>query len=142
MTKNNRIRIQDPNPDPDPLVRGMDPRIRIPTKMSWIRNTAPPGPPHCGEREVPGGAGWRQHHRHRRLDDHLRGRDTQLHRRAEHRGRLLRVHPDGDLCERGGHVRGVPARARGLRRSQFTCVIHCQSELWIRITLIRILVFI
>jgi hypothetical protein len=26
---------------PDPLVRGMDPRIRIriPTKMSWIRNT-------------------------------------------------------------------------------------------------------
>ncbi len=29
----------DPNPDPDPLVRGMDPRIRIHTKMSWIRNT-------------------------------------------------------------------------------------------------------
>jgi hypothetical protein len=31
----------DPNPDPDPLVRGMDPRIRIRihTKMSWIRNT-------------------------------------------------------------------------------------------------------
>ncbi len=30
-----------PNPDPDPLVRGMDPRIqiRIHTKMSWIRNT-------------------------------------------------------------------------------------------------------
>jgi hypothetical protein len=30
-------------PDPDPLVRGMDPRIRIQirihTKMSWIRNT-------------------------------------------------------------------------------------------------------
>ncbi len=25
--------------DPDPLVRGMDPRIRIHTKMSWIRNT-------------------------------------------------------------------------------------------------------
>ncbi len=25
--------------DPDPLVRGMDPRIRIPTKRSWIRNT-------------------------------------------------------------------------------------------------------
>ncbi len=23
--------------DPDPLVRGMDPRIRIHTKMSWIR---------------------------------------------------------------------------------------------------------
>jgi hypothetical protein len=32
-----RIRIQDP--DPDPLVRGMDPRIRIHSKMSWIRNT-------------------------------------------------------------------------------------------------------
>jgi hypothetical protein len=31
-------------PDPDPFVRGMDPRIqiriRIHTKMSWIRNTA------------------------------------------------------------------------------------------------------
>ncbi len=26
--------------NPDPLVRGMDPRIRIHTKMSWIRNTA------------------------------------------------------------------------------------------------------
>jgi hypothetical protein len=25
--------------DPDPLVRGMYPRIRIHTKMSWIRNT-------------------------------------------------------------------------------------------------------
>jgi hypothetical protein len=34
-----RIRIQDPNPDP--LVRGMDPgiRIRIHSKMSWIWNT-------------------------------------------------------------------------------------------------------
>ncbi len=34
----------DPDPNPDPLVRGMDPRIliriRIHTKMSWIRNTA------------------------------------------------------------------------------------------------------
>jgi hypothetical protein len=33
----------DPKPDPDPLVGGMDPRIwiriRIHTKMSWIRNT-------------------------------------------------------------------------------------------------------
>ncbi len=36
--ENNRIWIQDP--DPYPLVRGMDPRIRIHTKMSWIRNTA------------------------------------------------------------------------------------------------------
>ncbi len=98
----------------------------------------PPGPPHCGEREVPGGAGRRQHHRHRRLDDHLRGRDTQLHRWAEHRGRLLRVNPDGDLCERGRHVRGVPARARGLCRSQFASVIYSQSVLWIRITLMRI----
>ena len=25
--------------DPDPLVRGMDPRIRIHSKMSWLRNT-------------------------------------------------------------------------------------------------------
>ncbi len=25
--------------DPDPLIRGMDPRIQIHTKMSWIRNT-------------------------------------------------------------------------------------------------------
>ncbi len=31
----------DQDPDLDPLVRGMDPRIRIRihTKMSWIRNT-------------------------------------------------------------------------------------------------------
>jgi hypothetical protein len=37
--ENSRIRIQDP--DPDPLVRSMDPRIRIRIhpKMSWIRNT-------------------------------------------------------------------------------------------------------
>ncbi len=36
--ENSRIGIQDP----DPLVRGMDPRIRIRIhpKMSWIRNTA------------------------------------------------------------------------------------------------------
>ena len=27
--ENRRIRIQDPDPNPDPLVRGMDPRIRI-----------------------------------------------------------------------------------------------------------------
>ncbi len=25
--------------DPDPLVKGMDPLIRIRTKISWIRNT-------------------------------------------------------------------------------------------------------
>jgi hypothetical protein len=38
--KNSRIWIQDP--DPYPLVRGMDPRFRtrIHTKMSWIRNIA------------------------------------------------------------------------------------------------------
>jgi hypothetical protein len=35
-----RIRIQDPDTTPDPLVRGMDPRIRIHSKMSRIRNTA------------------------------------------------------------------------------------------------------
>jgi len=34
---NSRIRI--PDPSPDSLVRGMDPRIRIHPKMSWIRNT-------------------------------------------------------------------------------------------------------
>ncbi len=36
-----RIRIQNPKPNPDPLVRGMDPRIwiRIHPKMSWIRNS-------------------------------------------------------------------------------------------------------
>ena len=39
--ENRRIRIQDPDPNPDldPLFRGMDPRIRIHPKMSWIRNT-------------------------------------------------------------------------------------------------------
>ncbi len=36
----NRIQDLDPDPNPDPLVRGMDPGIRIHTKMSWIRNTA------------------------------------------------------------------------------------------------------
>ncbi len=37
--ENIRIRIQDP--DPDALVRGMDPRIliRIHQKMSWFGNT-------------------------------------------------------------------------------------------------------
>jgi hypothetical protein len=35
--ENSRIQIQDP--DPEPLDRGMDLRIRIQTKMSWIRNT-------------------------------------------------------------------------------------------------------
>jgi hypothetical protein len=35
--ENSRIRIQEP--DADPFVRGMDPRIRIHTKMSRIRNT-------------------------------------------------------------------------------------------------------
>jgi hypothetical protein len=33
------FKVKDENPHPDPLVRGMDPRIRIHTKMSWIRNT-------------------------------------------------------------------------------------------------------
>jgi hypothetical protein len=33
------------DPHPDPLVRGADPRIRIRTKMSQIRNTAVPWPP-------------------------------------------------------------------------------------------------
>jgi hypothetical protein len=36
--------------DPDPLVRGMDPRIRIHSKMSWIRNT---GVPQAPEKEDP-----------------------------------------------------------------------------------------
>jgi hypothetical protein len=31
--------LPDPHPDPDPLVRGMDPRILIHTKISWICNT-------------------------------------------------------------------------------------------------------
>ncbi len=30
------LKVKD---DPDPLVIGVDPRIRIHTKMSWIRNT-------------------------------------------------------------------------------------------------------
>jgi hypothetical protein len=37
--ENSRIRIQDPDPNLDPLVRGMDPRIQIHPKMLWIRNT-------------------------------------------------------------------------------------------------------
>ncbi len=34
-----RRKLKDPDPYPDWLVRGMDPRIRIRTKISWIRNT-------------------------------------------------------------------------------------------------------
>jgi hypothetical protein len=30
----------DPDPDPDPLARSTDPRIRISTKMSRMRNTS------------------------------------------------------------------------------------------------------
>ena len=37
--ENSRIRIQDPDPNLDPLVSGMDPRIRIHPKMLWIRNS-------------------------------------------------------------------------------------------------------
>ncbi len=33
------IADQDRHPDPDSIVRGMGPRIRIRTKISWIRNT-------------------------------------------------------------------------------------------------------
>jgi hypothetical protein len=54
-----RIRIHvflglpDPDPDPDFLVEGMDPRIqiriRIHTKVSWIRNTAKEGALHYME---------------------------------------------------------------------------------------------
>jgi hypothetical protein len=38
-SKSNKQKNFYPEPNPDPLVRGMDPRIRIHTKMSWIRNT-------------------------------------------------------------------------------------------------------
>jgi hypothetical protein len=31
--------LLESNPNPDPLVRGLDPQIRIHTKMLWIRNT-------------------------------------------------------------------------------------------------------
>ncbi len=36
-----KVNDENPHPDPDPLVRGIDPRIRIRihTKMSWIHNT-------------------------------------------------------------------------------------------------------
>jgi hypothetical protein len=33
------LKVNDENSDPDPLVRGIDLRIRIHPKMSWIRNT-------------------------------------------------------------------------------------------------------
>jgi hypothetical protein len=35
-----RSSVADPDPNPDPLVRGLDTQIRIHIKMSWIRNTA------------------------------------------------------------------------------------------------------
>jgi hypothetical protein len=40
MTKIARFGSRIQGPDPDLLVRVMDPRIRIHTKMSWVRNTA------------------------------------------------------------------------------------------------------
>jgi hypothetical protein len=46
--ENSRIRIQDP----DPLVRGMDPRIRIHPKISWIRNKTLEFSPGKAENEV------------------------------------------------------------------------------------------
>jgi hypothetical protein len=39
--------------DPDPVVRGMDPRIRIRTKMSWIRNTVKNSDLPVGEYPLP-----------------------------------------------------------------------------------------
>ena len=50
-------------------------------------------------------------YRHRCLDDHLRRRRPQLHRRPQHRRRLLRVHPDGHLRLHRRPVRGVSSRA-------------------------------
>jgi hypothetical protein len=38
LTKSHQSK--DPDPHPDSVVRGMDPRIRINTQMLWIRNTA------------------------------------------------------------------------------------------------------
>jgi hypothetical protein len=37
--KYEKISELDPTPDPDPLVRGTDPQIRIHTRMSRIPNT-------------------------------------------------------------------------------------------------------
>ncbi len=36
----NKVRINLPDSDPDPLVRGTDPQIRILAKKSWIHNTS------------------------------------------------------------------------------------------------------
>ncbi len=54
------LRKIEQHPDPDPLVIGMDPRIRIRIKLSWIRNTEKSSggkglgcPPACWRR------GWR-----------------------------------------------------------------------------------
>jgi hypothetical protein len=33
------LKVNDKTRNPDPLVKGMDPRIWIHTKMSWICNT-------------------------------------------------------------------------------------------------------
>jgi hypothetical protein len=80
--KNSRIRIQDPDPDQNPLVRGMDPRIRIRihTKMSWIRNTG-------GNRTAPtcvvGGVGAAVVGR---LGHHVREVDSLAEHVARHRG--------------------------------------------------------
>ena len=57
---------------------------------------APRDPAHGGHG---GGGEVGQQHRHCGLDDHLWGRDPQLHRRSLHRSGLLRVHPDRAQCE-------------------------------------------
>jgi hypothetical protein len=43
--ENSRIRIQDP--DSDPLVRGMDPRIRIHWSEAWIHGIGSGSTPKC-----------------------------------------------------------------------------------------------
>ncbi len=57
--ENSKTRIQDPDPNPDPLVRGMDSRIRIRIhpKMSWIRNTGSDEGWGSGQAASPAGTG-------------------------------------------------------------------------------------
>jgi hypothetical protein len=78
----------------------MDPRIRIHTKMSWIRNTAAPGVPLAAEGPRGGGA--------------RRGApgpgDPHAQHAGPHGGRQHHAHPLDQEDHRGGRPHRQPAR--------------------------------
>jgi hypothetical protein len=88
------IRIQDP--DPDPSVRGMDPRIRMHTNMSWIRNTAQGGARRCGPRQRRRGEGGRGEGRACAAQRYAA---TRVRERRRRRTQVLQVQQIRPLCQ-------------------------------------------